>query len=211
MTINADGTFDYVPDPDFFGTDSFTYQLEDPSGAVSAIATVTITVAPVNDAPIIGAGEDVALTFTENDTPLAIATGALVDDFGEGDIVSLTLTASGFGQTNPSDSLTIEGEPFLFGSSLSRSFTAASGVTVDVVYDGNETFTFTNQAGATIPADDIAAFVQGIRYINTSDSLADDTINFQFALEDSAGQSSTLATSAVSAVSYTHLTLPTKA
>ena len=27
LTLNADGTFDYVPDPDFFGNDSFTYQL----------------------------------------------------------------------------------------------------------------------------------------------------------------------------------------
>ena len=52
LTVNADGTFDYVPNPDFFGTDSFTYQLEDPSRAVSAIATVTITVDPVNDAPV---------------------------------------------------------------------------------------------------------------------------------------------------------------
>ena len=69
MTVNADGTFDYVPDPDFFGTDSFTYQLEDPSGAVSASATVTITVDPVNDAPVavddnFTTGEDTTLSGT---------------------------------------------------------------------------------------------------------------------------------------------------
>ena len=76
LTINADGTFDYVPDPDFFGTDSFTYRLEDPSGAVSAIATVTITVNPVNDAPV---ATDDNFT-TDEDTTLNVVTGSILDN-----------------------------------------------------------------------------------------------------------------------------------
>ena len=50
LTLNADGTFEYIPDADFFGTDTFTYQLEDSTGATST-ATVTITVDGTNDAP----------------------------------------------------------------------------------------------------------------------------------------------------------------
>jgi VCBS repeat-containing protein len=51
LTFNADGTFTYVPDSDFFGTDSFTYLAND--GFVdSNVATVTILVAATNDAPI---------------------------------------------------------------------------------------------------------------------------------------------------------------
>ena len=42
-SMNADGTFTYVPEPGFIGTDSFTYWLEDSSGAGS-VATVTIEV-----------------------------------------------------------------------------------------------------------------------------------------------------------------------
>ncbi len=51
LTLNGDGTFVYTPNPDFFGTDTFTYRAND--GALdSNVATVTITVTPVNDAPV---------------------------------------------------------------------------------------------------------------------------------------------------------------
>ncbi len=40
----------YTPDPDFFGTDTFTYQVTDGT-LTSLVATVTITVLPVNDQP----------------------------------------------------------------------------------------------------------------------------------------------------------------
>lgn len=51
FTLNADGTFDYVPVADFNGSDSFTYMAND--GALdSAPATAMITINPVNDAPV---------------------------------------------------------------------------------------------------------------------------------------------------------------
>ena len=54
--VNADGSFNYVPPPDFNGTTSFTYVVASKAGDacpdVSAgTGTVTITVTPVNDAP----------------------------------------------------------------------------------------------------------------------------------------------------------------
>jgi len=47
VTLNPGGSFEYVPDPGFFGTDTFTYALND-GGAISSVATVTITVGLVN-------------------------------------------------------------------------------------------------------------------------------------------------------------------
>lgn len=41
----VDGTITYYPDPGFFGTDSFTYQICDTGGQCDS-ATVTITVRP---------------------------------------------------------------------------------------------------------------------------------------------------------------------
>jgi len=41
---NQDGTVTYTPNPDFHGTDSFTYTIEDDNGATSNLATVSITV-----------------------------------------------------------------------------------------------------------------------------------------------------------------------
>jgi MYXO-CTERM domain-containing protein len=54
----------YAPDANFHGTDSFTFSATDGQGATSAPATVTLTVRPVNDAPVAQArtwemGEDV--------------------------------------------------------------------------------------------------------------------------------------------------------
>ena len=51
LTPNADGSFTYTPDANFNGTDTFTYRADDGED-VSNVATVTITVNPVNDAPV---------------------------------------------------------------------------------------------------------------------------------------------------------------
>jgi hypothetical protein len=47
LTLNPDGSFTYSPNPNFNGTDSFTYTASD--GEYADIATVTITVLPVAD------------------------------------------------------------------------------------------------------------------------------------------------------------------
>ncbi|RZT97181.1 gliding motility-associated-like protein [Ancylomarina subtilis] len=52
LNIHTDGTYTYLPDTDFNGIDSFTYEIcddESPSGCSQA--SVYITVLPVNDAP----------------------------------------------------------------------------------------------------------------------------------------------------------------
>jgi len=57
FTLSSNGSFSYTPSPDFNGDDSFTYQAND--GSLSSnIATVTITVTPVNDAPSFTVGPD---------------------------------------------------------------------------------------------------------------------------------------------------------
>ncbi len=50
LTLNANGSFTYTPNPNFNGTDSFTYKATD-GGLNSNTATVNITVNAVNDAP----------------------------------------------------------------------------------------------------------------------------------------------------------------
>src|SRR5207302_838768 len=54
LTPNPDGSFAYTPAADFNGTDSFTYKASDGT-ALSGETTVTITVNPVNDAPVAAA------------------------------------------------------------------------------------------------------------------------------------------------------------
>src|SRR3989454_12348424 len=65
---NANGSFTYTPVADFNGADSFTYKAND-GQADSNVATVALTINPVNDAPVaandsFATDEDTALTIT---------------------------------------------------------------------------------------------------------------------------------------------------
>src|SRR5436190_891788 len=51
LTLNGDGSLVYMPALNYNGVDTFTYQASD-GQAQSGLATVTITVTPVNDAPV---------------------------------------------------------------------------------------------------------------------------------------------------------------
>jgi uncharacterized repeat protein (TIGR01451 family) len=50
LTLRHDGSFTYRADPNFSGEDSFSYRADD-DGLTSEVASVTITVNPVNDRP----------------------------------------------------------------------------------------------------------------------------------------------------------------
>jgi Bacterial Ig domain len=67
--VNQDGGLTYIPNADFNGTDSFTYSLTDAEGNTS-IASVNITVSPVNDFPI--AVGDVATTLEDEPVTLQL-------------------------------------------------------------------------------------------------------------------------------------------
>src|SRR5207248_3787037 len=77
LALDAEASVTYTPNLNFNGTDSFKYQAKDAAGALSNVATVTITVNAVNDAPV--ATND---GYTTNeDTALTIAApGVLAND-----------------------------------------------------------------------------------------------------------------------------------
>jgi uncharacterized repeat protein (TIGR01451 family) len=69
------GTFDYTPNPDYNGADSFSFKVND--GTLdSSIATVSLTVTPVNDAP---SATDTSAT-TPEDAPATVDFRPLVSD-----------------------------------------------------------------------------------------------------------------------------------
>jgi len=88
LTLNADGSFVYMPDLNWHGTDTFTYKAND-GMADSNVATVTITVTPVNDAPV---AVDDHYTVAEKDTLTVAAPGVLANDIDvDGDILTAIL------------------------------------------------------------------------------------------------------------------------
>lgn len=116
----------YTPAPDYAGADTFTFTVTDTSGAVSAAATVSITMTPVNDAPT---ATPLSVTTPQN-TPIAVVLQASDVD----DPTGLTLAI-----TTPPQHGTLS------GTAPSLIYTPATG------YSGPDSFVFqaTDPAGAS--------------------------------------------------------------
>jgi len=126
VTLPAHGTLtadplSYTPAANYHGPDSFTFKVND-GQADSAPATVSITVNPVNDAPIANPQS----ATTQQDTALPITlTGSDVD----GDSLTFTVTSGPASGT-------------LSGTPPSLTYTPSSG------YIGTDSFTFIANDGA---------------------------------------------------------------
>lgn len=166
VSLAADGSFDYVPDADFNGSDSFTYRASDgldPSGVTS----VFIVVAPVNDPPIASAD---GYSGIEDTTLLIPAPGVLGNDAdADGDpfVASVaTAPASGVAAVAPDGSLHYVPNPDTngldsFTYNLSDGTSSATGtvmITVAAVNDAPvATFDVaTTSAGTSVVVDAIA-------------------------------------------------------
>ena len=82
----ANGVITYTPNENINGSDSFTYTVDDLENGRSAIATVSITINPVNDAPF--AKIDTAIT--EEDMAIEIDVALNDSDLDEGDSLDLS-------------------------------------------------------------------------------------------------------------------------
>jgi CSLREA domain-containing protein len=156
LTLNGDGSFTYVPDADFNGTDTFTYQAND-GFEPSNIALVTITVNPINDAPLAvddaySVDEDATLSadalvgVLANDSDVdvgAVLTAILVSDVSHG---TLTLNADGSFTYIPTPNF--EGtDSFSYRANDGTADSNIATVTIDVIPDGLIEVTNTNDSG----------------------------------------------------------------
>jgi large repetitive protein len=115
FTLNADGSFTYVHDGSETTSDSFTYVANDGS-ANSNVATVTITITAVNDAPV-AVGD--AYSVAEGGTLNVAAPGVLGNDTdAENDSLTATLVS---------------------GPASATSFTLNADGSFSYVHDGGET------------------------------------------------------------------------
>src|SRR4029079_14153178 len=151
-TVNTDRTITYTPATNYNGPDSFTYTATD-GLATSNTATVSITVKPVNDAPI--AGNDTATT--NEDTPVAISVLANDTDIDPGTTLTpVVTTGPSHGTTTVNTDRTITYTPatnyngpdsftYTATDGLATSNTATVSITVKPVNDapmaGNDTAT----------------------------------------------------------------------
>ncbi|WP_177224681.1 tandem-95 repeat protein [Variovorax sp. 770b2] len=170
------GNVVFTPAPNFNGAASFTYTVSDGNGGTST-ATVTVNVAPVNDAPV--ADDDVA--STPINTPLA-SIPVLADDTDvDGDALTVTAAtvdpALGTVTVNPDGTLN-------FTPATNVSGAVQIGYTVSDGQGGTDTGVLTVNVGANTPPQSADATVSGTE--DTPLTLA--VANFAFSDAD-AGQS----------------------
>ncbi|MCH8045296.1 MAG: tandem-95 repeat protein, partial [Planctomycetes bacterium] len=91
LTLNGDGSFQYAPDPDFFGVDSFTYEVSD-GEFMSPPAMVSITVTGVNDAPV---ASDESYFVGLGDTLVVNSTSGVLsnDADADGDVLNASIVS----------------------------------------------------------------------------------------------------------------------
>jgi PKD repeat protein len=147
------GAFTYHPnDPDFNGTDTFTYNVQDDGAAFSNTATVTITVNPVNDAPQLQAIGD-----------------QTVD---EGVELAFTVSAS----DPEGDSLTYSGDPLPAGATLD-SATGAFAWTPGFDQAGAHGITFSVSDGDLSASETITITVNNVNRPPVFDPIAEQIVD----------------------------------
>ncbi|TMA82411.1 MAG: tandem-95 repeat protein, partial [Deltaproteobacteria bacterium] len=139
FTLNADGSFNYTPQNDYYGVDSFAYRIFDGTN-YSNVAMVNINVVPVNDLPV-AQSQSVS---TNGNTPVIITLTA-------SDIDSATLSFSI--ATAPSHgSLGNVGAPNCTVQGNGVTCTANVSYTPAANYFGPDSFTFTATDGLATSA-----------------------------------------------------------
>jgi len=89
LLFNSDGSYGYTPNANFNGSDSFTYTVTDAASGESATRTVSITVNPVNDAPV----NALPSGYTTNeDVPLKLSGLSVTDVDADSGAITVNLT-----------------------------------------------------------------------------------------------------------------------
>ena len=114
VSFAANGAVVYTPDPNYFGTDTFTYTVTTPDGVGGTIvetATVIVVVASVNDAPdavgnAYSAAEDTSISgnLILDDTGTGIDSDVESPMSGVGAATITSFTIAGFPGPNPDNS-----------------------------------------------------------------------------------------------------------
>ncbi|MEH6790810.1 putative Ig domain-containing protein [Parasphingorhabdus sp.] len=141
LVLNADGSFAYTPDPDFNGSDSFTYEVSD-GNITTGPVTVSLTIAPVNDAPVLA--NAIADQSSEEDTPYSFVVPANAFSDVEGDTLSFIAS---LGNEDPLPAwLSFNAATRTFSGTPPQDFNGALDVNVtasDGSLSASDTFTLT--------------------------------------------------------------------
>ena len=114
VSINPDKTVRYAPAANFFGSDSFTYTVNDGHGG-TATATVNVTVNAVNDAPVFTINLlSQSVQYSDPITPVTVSVSDVDDSTADLNLTVLSSIPAGLTVTpTGAGSLTISGNPLV--------------------------------------------------------------------------------------------------
>lgn len=132
-TLSNDGdAVTYIPGPDYAGSDAFTYRASDGT-ADSETATVSLTITPVNDPPVIDQGTAISLTVEQDssagDPPNNFTLTASDPDAGSGELVWTICTPPAHGTAQ-----IVSGSPAGPGEAVAIRYVPDAG------YSGSDSF-----------------------------------------------------------------------
>ena len=191
------GVITYTPSPEFYGVDTFTYTVDDDSGATSNIAIVTITVNSVNDSPVISTLPE--LKFNEDDS-LVYSISNLYDYVADPDhpdsVLHYILNIGNYVTvTADSPNVILKAPANWFGSDILElvvsdgelSDTAQVFVTVNPINDAPVFVNWPDTVQFTDLSDTVLTMIDYVNDIDSPDtsltwefSVSNDTLNLQF-------------------------------
>ena len=231
VSLSLDGSFSYVPNADFAGTDSFTYRASDGTGA-SVVTVVSISVIGENDAPVAQNDEFQVLPGQL----LVVGAPGLLGNDSDADSDTLSLASTSITASNGVLTVEVDGsftylpnnefsgiDTFTYqaqDSSGASSF--AASVFINVVEPpvaNDDTFSVAEDAILNVVASGVLENDTDVNSpldlaVELLDPPANGTLTlavdggFEYRPEDNFNG---LDSFTYRAVSYTHLTLPTKA
>jgi large repetitive protein len=200
LTLAEDGSFSYLPDENFNGVDSFTYQVIDDS-ELTDTANVNIVILPSNDAPI---ALDDSYSLVENSTlSVSISANHLLSN--DSDIDGDTLTVNTTPVTNVSNgSLTLNSNGS-FSYTPSLDFNGVDSFSYQISDGNGETATATVSLTITVPLNELPVAVADSFTLNEDVSLNGTSVLANDS--DADGDSLTVNTAPIANVSNGSLTL----
>ncbi|MCB1759934.1 MAG: DUF4347 domain-containing protein, partial [Gammaproteobacteria bacterium] len=194
LTLNADGTFSYTHDGTENFSDSFTYIISDADGGLTDSGTVTITITPDNDAPVL-ASPGGTYPYSENAGAVVLGGSATLSDvdstdFDGGQLV-YQISNNGLSedrldirhQGTAAGQIGISGTNISYGGTLIGTYTGAVTGSTQLVVSFN----------ASASAAAVEATLKNVTYENTSDNPTASTRTLQvYATDGDGGTSNTL-------------------
>jgi VCBS repeat-containing protein len=210
LQLNADGSFTYTPDANFNGTDAFTFTATDAGGIVSAVGVLSITVHPVNDAPVtadktVTLDEDGTYTLATGDFAFSDPSDTPADTFAA--VIITTLPTAGTLRLN--GTAVNAGDPIAFADIAAGLLTFAPAANASGTPYAAFTFQVQDNGGTASGGVDVSApraFTFNVLAVNDPAALSSATVDLTEA--DTAAAISTSGTLTISDIDSPQVFIP---